>query len=369
VTPAQLSSTVLRTVRRAVEAGELCVPVPERVVVRHPPHPGCGDYATNVALQLAVGAGRGGRGALEIAETLRRRLVGVPGIVRVEVAGPGFLNIALDAGSHARLVRAVLAQGEEYGRGEGLVGVRVRLVPEESGRPVGGGEPRGVLVAQVVMRLIRACGGGEGGRAEVLRVRGAGLTAEELLRLLGPDAGRWALLRAPVDEAPDLDPGRLLVQRESNPLFRVQYAHVRSRALLRYARDLGIPGYVGTVGDGGSVRRSVSGGGAADDRSSGGEGLEPAYGHPAETALIALLADHPRVLEAAADRRAPDRLARHLEATADAFLRFHDACPALPRGPEKPSAVHRSRLDLAEAAGAVLAGGLHLLGIDAPAHL
>ena len=46
------------------------------------------------------------------------------------------------------------------------------------------------------------------------------------------------------------------------------------------------------------------------------------------------------------------------------------ALPAvLPRGAEKPSATHRARLALAEAAGAVLAGGLSLLGIDAPEHL
>jgi arginyl-tRNA synthetase len=41
----------------------------------------------------------------------------------------------------------------------------------------------------------------------------------------------------------------------------------------------------------------------------------------------------------------------------------------LPQGEEKPSAAHRARLALAEAAGAVLAGGLSLLGIDAPEHL
>ncbi|WP_269137973.1 DALR anticodon-binding domain-containing protein, partial [Streptomyces antimycoticus] len=100
-----------------------------------------------------------------------------------------------------------------------------------------------------------------------------------------------------------------------------------------------------------------------------------AYCQPAEAALLALLADYPRTLEAAARHRAPDRLARQLVALADGFFRFHDACPALPSGESgesgerKPSAVHRSRLALADAAGAVLAGGLHLLGISAPDHL
>ncbi|MCZ9341604.1 DALR anticodon-binding domain-containing protein, partial [Streptomyces sp. TRM76130] len=64
---------------------------------------------------------------------------------------------------------------------------------------------------------------------------------------------------------------------------------------------------------------------------------------------------------------APDRLARHLVTVADAALPLLPA--VLPVGDEKPSAAHRARLALAAAAGAVLAGGLSLLGIDAPDHL
>ncbi len=65
------------------------------------------------------------------------------------------------------------------------------------------------------------------------------------------------------------------------------------------------------------------------------------------------LADHPLVLLGAARHRAPDRVARHLEVVADAFLGFQHAVP--PRGDQKPTAAHRSRLALAEAAGTVLA--------------
>ncbi|AGP54999.1 hypothetical protein M271_17175 [Streptomyces rapamycinicus NRRL 5491] len=97
------------------------------------------------------------------------------------------------------------------------------------------------------------------------------------------------------------------------------------------------------------------------------------YDHPAEIGLLALLADHPRTIEAAARHRAPDQLARHLVAVADAFFRFHDRfsddCPVLPSHQLKPSAAHRSRLALADATGVVLAGGLRLLGISAPEHL
>ncbi|MER8154374.1 ArgS-related anticodon-binding protein NrtL [Streptomyces sp. NPDC094472] len=336
MTPAQLSRTVLHTVRRAVEDDELCVAVPERVKVRTPPRPGCGDYATNVALLLARGEGD----ALVIAEVLRRRLVRAPGIARVDVAAPGFLNITLEGTSHAQLVRAVLSQGLRYGHGDALAGVSVPLGASD--------EVRAALVAHVVRGLVDATGGvvvpGDGPVVRAVPVSG-----RDLLTRLGPDAARWALLRPAGRDLPDLDPAHLLSQREDNALFRVQYAHARTRALMRNASQFGITPEPQSE--------------AYDDPESG------AYGHPAETALLALLADYPRTLEAAARHRAPDRLARQLVALADGFFRFHDACPALPAGERKPSAVHRSRLALADAAGAVLAGGLHLLGISAPEHL
>ena len=103
-----------------------------------------------------------------------------------------------------------------------------------------------------------------------------------------------------------------------------------------------------------------------------GCGFEPQEGRcgdAAEAVLLGLVADHPRIVEAAARHRGPDRLARHLERVADAFWRMHGTCQVLPRGDEKPSAAHRTRLALADAAGTVLAGGLTLLGISAPERL
>ncbi|MFI1800960.1 ArgS-related anticodon-binding protein NrtL [Streptomyces sp. NPDC020379] len=273
MTPADLSRTVLHTVRRAVEADELSAVVPDRVTVRVPPRPGCGDYATNVALRIAQ---QSGRPAPEIAEVLRRRLAAEPGIARVDIAGPGFLNITLEGASHVRLVREVL---------DGGAGGAPRVLPEPP---------------------------------------------PELVRRLGADAARWSLLCPP-----GLDRDLLLVQRESNPLFCVRYAHARTRALLRNARDLGFGPEPGEMPD------------------------------ESAAAVLAALGDHPRV----SATRAPDRLARHLERLADAFLRWQAACPTLPRGDEKPLAVHRARLALAEATGKVLADGLHQLGITAPAHL
>ncbi|NIY68325.1 DALR anticodon binding domain-containing protein [Streptomyces malaysiensis] len=189
-------------------------------------------------------------------------------------------------------------------------------------------------------------------------MRASPVSGAELLRSLGPDAARWALLRSAGHDLPDLDPARLLSQREDNPLFRVRYAHARARALMRNAGQLGL---------------------APEPQPESGA----AYDHPAEIGLLALLADHPRTIEAAARHRAPDRLARHLVAVADAFFRFQELLQDLFQDlshdrlqpsrqssrQSKPPAVHRARPALADATGAVLAGGLHLLGISAPDHL
>lgn len=157
---------------------------------------------------------------------------------------------------------------------------------------------------------------------------------------LGRDAARWALLHPAAHDRPRITDEHL-VQRESNPLFRVRYAHARTRALSRNAADLGFDPRPGDV--------------------------RPGDPQAAPGVLIAALADHPRILGAAATAHAPDRLARHLVTVADATLAFLPT--VLPLGDEKPSVAHRSRLALAEAAGTVLAGGLTLLGIDAPDHI
>ncbi|WP_327353432.1 ArgS-related anticodon-binding protein NrtL [Streptomyces sp. NBC_01304] len=323
MTPADLSRTVLRAVRHAVAEGELSVPVPERIVVERPRPGGSGDYATNVALQLAGPAGSTPR---EVARLLTAALVREPGIAAVEITGPGFLSITLEGDQQVSLVRDVLSRGESYGHTESLASERIELrIPDET---------RARLVAEAVARIAAT----QGATTEITHAEPANLRPVPAdIEGLGPDATRWALLHPAPHDHPRLTKDHL-VQRETNPLFRVRYAHARTRALGRNAADLG---FAATPGDVGDVQEAAN--------------------------LLAALADHPRVLEAAARHRAPDRLARHLVATADAFLAFQGA--VLPLGDEKPEAAHRARLALAEAAGTVLAGGLSLLGITAPDYL
>ncbi|MEU6529439.1 ArgS-related anticodon-binding protein NrtL [Streptomyces sp. NPDC046928] len=418
MTPVELSRTVLRAVRRAVDDGVLDVAVPERVKVTPPGPGGCGDYATNVALQLARPAGQP---PLQVAEILRTRLAASDGVRDVVVTGPGFLNISLGDSAGVDLVARILRRGPRYGFVEQACGEVVHLHAAR--------EVRAVVVMDAVGRLLRSqgvdvrtsCEGGSpaGEWVTVLGVRSGGVgegvprgasssvahviqpvSAPASPLHLGRDAARWALLHPAAHDRPRISDEHL-VQREGNPLFRVRYAHARIRAVSRNAADLGFRAEPGSVergaveSDGGPARP----GGiptpptgtpptgtppgptgtppgppdipthpgvptpGAQPHSAPGSRDRTATPHP----LLHLLADHPRVLGQAAAHRAPDRLARHLVSVADAVLPLLPA--VLPRGAEKPSATHRARLALAEAAGAVLAGGLSLLGIDAPEHL
>ncbi|MGW3680901.1 ArgS-related anticodon-binding protein NrtL [Streptomyces prasinus] len=394
MTPVELSRTVLRAVRRAVDDGELRVAVPERVVVAPPGPGGCGEYATNVALRLARPAGRTPQ---HVAEVLRARLLRVDGIGDVVITGPGFINISLrESAGPSALVEEILGAGDTpYGHLPEGDGERVLLhgaaevrafvhldalvrILRSQGRPVravcdaaprpewiavlGGGavEHRPVEHRPVEHRPVEhrpvghpsvdhRPGGHRPARPQPLdhqpgatpdtprvsvHVRPVPAPADPLP--LGRDAARWALLQPAAHDRPRIG-AEHLEQREGNPLFRVRYAHARTRALARNAADLRFRAEPGPVGM---------------------DGTRP---------LLAALADHPRVLAAAARHRAPDRLARHLVTVADATQSLLTA--VLPLGAEKPLAVHRARLALAEAAGTVLADGLSLLGIEAPDHL
>ncbi|MET9891287.1 ArgS-related anticodon-binding protein NrtL [Streptomyces sp. NPDC006465] len=374
MTPVELSRTVLRAVRRAVDVGELSVSVPASAAVTPPGPGGCGDYATNIALRLA---GPAGLPAREVADVLRPRIADAPGVADVVVTGPGFLNITLGGGASAALVEEVLEHGARYGHGDALAGQVVELrVPYDT---------RAEVVADTLVRIVAT----QGGRAEVRHAEPVNLRpvpAPENPAPLGPDAARWALLHPAPHDRPRISADHLL-QRESNPLFRVRYAHARTRALRRNAATLGFTRAPAPLGAHPADRPMdgpvVHTGALTDARRPHASPATPAPGTsapgtstpgtlvlptpPHEADLLVALAEYPHVLRVAARDRAPDRVARHLVVTADALLGFQHV--VLPFGDEKPSAAHRARLALAEAAGTVLAGGLSLLGISAPEHL
>ena len=115
MTPAELSTALRDALMSAVQAGELSLDpadVPAEVRVERPKNRDHGDWATSVALQLAKRAGRAPR---EVAALVQERLVRVPGVKAVDIAGPGFLNVTLDAAAAGELARAVVEAGAAYG--------------------------------------------------------------------------------------------------------------------------------------------------------------------------------------------------------------------------------------------------------------
>jgi arginyl-tRNA synthetase len=157
VIPEELSAAVLACLRDAVAAGELTVPLPEEVRVERPKVREHGDWSTNVALQLAKPAGRPPR---EVAELLAGRLGDVPGIKSVAVAGPGFLNIVLDAAAAGELARSIVVEGAAYGRTSVLGGQRVNLefVSANPTGPMHLGGARWAAVGDSLARILDAQG-------------------------------------------------------------------------------------------------------------------------------------------------------------------------------------------------------------------
>jgi len=157
VTPAELSQAVQSAISAVVEAGDLSVAVPETVTVERPKNRDHGDYATNVALQLAKAAGRPPR---QVAELVAARLRELPGVAKVDVAGPGFLNVTFDAATQGELARSIVAAGPVYGHNDAFAGQRINLefVSANPTGPIHIGGVRWAAVGDSLGRILRASG-------------------------------------------------------------------------------------------------------------------------------------------------------------------------------------------------------------------
>ncbi len=159
MTPDQLSDAIVAALDSAVRDGDLTLSdgVPASVRVERPKVKEHGDYATNVAMQLAKQAGRPPR---EIAELIATRLAETKGIAAAEVAGPGFLNVRIDAGAQGALAADIVAAGESYGGSDTLSGVRVNLefVSANPTGPVTLASTRWAAVGDSLARILEAIG-------------------------------------------------------------------------------------------------------------------------------------------------------------------------------------------------------------------
>ncbi|MGW5705527.1 arginine--tRNA ligase [Amycolatopsis japonica] len=159
MTPAALADLVRNSAVQVLTARGLDDSVlPEKVTIERPRNPEHGDYATNLALQVAKKAGMKPR---DFADALAEALSATDGIDSAEVAGPGFLNLRLAADAQGQIVQQVLDAGEKYGLGDALAGVKINLefVSANPTGPIHLGGTRWAAVGDALGRVLSAQGG------------------------------------------------------------------------------------------------------------------------------------------------------------------------------------------------------------------
>ena len=163
MTPADLAE-LLKTTAAAVlvEHGLDAAALPATVTVERPRNPEHGDYATNLALQLAKKVGVNPR---DLAEWLSAALTATDGIAAADVAGPGFVNLRIETSAQAVVVVDVLGAGAGYGGCADLAGTKINLefVSANPTGPIHIGGTRWAAVGDALGRLLSTQG------AEVVR--------------------------------------------------------------------------------------------------------------------------------------------------------------------------------------------------------
>jgi arginyl-tRNA synthetase len=159
VTPAALADLVRSVATDVLTSRDLdASALPPAVTIERPRNPEHGDYATNLALQVAKKLGVPPR---DLANWLAEGLAGQDGIAGAEVAGPGFLNLRIAADAQGDIVRQVLAQGETYGHGDMMTGRKINLefVSANPTGPLHLGGTRWAAAGDALGRVLSAQGG------------------------------------------------------------------------------------------------------------------------------------------------------------------------------------------------------------------
>lgn len=200
---------------------------PEDTKVERPKNRDHGDWAANIALKAAKQFGTNPR---ELAGKIVEQLSQLAGIASAEIAGPGFINITLDAASVGETARRIVEAGKNYGRSNLLAGQKINLeyVSANPTGPLHLGHTRWAALGDSIARVLRAAG--------------ADLTTEYYINDAGAQMdkfGRSVLAAVLGEEAPeDAYPGeyiQVLGQRvrEAAPDIVELAATNRDEALLR----------------------------------------------------------------------------------------------------------------------------------------
>jgi len=189
-----------------------------------------------------------------------------------------------------------------------------------------------------LVQMVKLMRGGE--PLKMSKRAGNFVTLADVVQEVGKDVVRFTMLTRKADAQMEFDFEKVVEASKDNPVFYVQYAHARIHSIMRKAA---------------------------------GEGLEPSAEHldqlgVEEHALIALAAQFPRIVEAAALNREPHRIAFYLGDLAAAFHAFFnlgndrtDKRIVLAHDPQTSGA----RLFMAANIGQVIANGLALMAVEA----
>ena len=164
MTPADLAELLKATAAAVLaERGLDAAALPAEVTVERPRNPDHGDYASNLALQLGKKVGANPR---ELAGWLADALANADGIASAEVAGPGFINMRLEASAQAVIVNSVIDAGDTFGHSDDLAGHKINLefVSANPTGPIHIGGTRWAAVGDALGRLLSTQG------ADVVRI-------------------------------------------------------------------------------------------------------------------------------------------------------------------------------------------------------
>lgn len=161
--PAELiAEAIAQVVSSEVSGGRLTGDVArsmtaEKVPLERPKNRDHGDYASSIALALSKSEGKSPR---EVAELIRVGLEKISAITKVEIAGPGFINVTLNKSSQGAIVARILKEQEKFGEGKSLSGVKINLefISANPTGPLHLGHTRWAAVGDALASVLAAAG-------------------------------------------------------------------------------------------------------------------------------------------------------------------------------------------------------------------
>jgi arginyl-tRNA synthetase len=158
LTPADLSAAIIRILSALQSTGRLgAADLPAEVVIERPKNREHGDWATNAAMQLA---GKFGMNPRAFAELLAPELEALDGVAKVDIAGPGFINITFSAAAAGEAAKTIVEAGAAFGRGNDMAGIKLNLefVSANPTGPIHLGGTRWAAVGDSLARVLQAQG-------------------------------------------------------------------------------------------------------------------------------------------------------------------------------------------------------------------